>query len=229
MAMTLDQWQERLHSHFGQLAAARAYSDYRLFALEHNLSDEEFDEITELLHAELKDGWRLGRHWLVWVVYATELGYDYDGDEYWSSFEARTPGWRETITSTRRNLLRDWFVKFQTTYQGVKPSGPWAEWFSIIAWPITHAILPKYLQEQFAKSLFELRHQLAHLERISPRAVGELLARNAWDASSRFRQFLEQQELTGRLVLALLSDRSVEGQSPLYPQTLSRIVTDLEE
>ena len=174
--MRLDQWQERLQSHFTQLASARSYSDYRLSVLEHDLTDEEFDEIIDLLHAELNNAWKLGRHWLVWVVYATELGYDYDGDEYWSSFEARTPGWRESITATRRNQLRTWFEKFQITYQGVKPSGPWAEWFSIIAWPITHAILPKYLQWQFAKSLYELRHQLAHLERISVRAVGELLS-----------------------------------------------------
>jgi hypothetical protein len=229
MAMTLDQWQERLQSHFMQLASARAYSDFPLFALEHDLTDDELEEITRLLHAQLVDGWKLGRHWLVWVVYATELGYDYDGDEYWSSFEQRTPGWRQTVTSTRRDQLRTWFTKFQTTYNGVKPSGPWAEWFSIIAWPITHAILPKYLQWQFARTLYELRYQLAHLETIRPAAVGALLATNAWDSSSRFREFLEQQELTGRIVLALLSDRMLEGDSPIYPPTLERLVADLEE
>ena len=56
------------------------------------------------------------------------------------------------------------------------PPGPWAEWFSIIAWPITHAILPRYLQWQFAKTLYDLRFQLANLETLSPNAVGELLA-----------------------------------------------------
>jgi len=227
--MSLDQCQQRLESHFAQLASARSFSDFPLFALEHGLTEDEFDEIRELLHAELVEGWRMGRHWLVWVAYATELGYDYDGDEYWSSFEQRTPRWREPITSTRRNLLRTWFSKFQTTYQGVKPSGPWAEWFSIIAWPITHAILPRYLQWQFAKTLYDLRYQLAHLETLSPSAVGSLLAANAWDASSRFREFLQQQELAGRIVLALLSDRTVEGQSPIYPQTLERLVADLEQ
>ena len=73
MAMTLDQWQERLQSHFTQLASARAYSDYRLSALEHDLTDEEFDEIVDLLHVELKNAWKLAargesrfskrRHW----------------------------------------------------------------------------------------------------------------------------------------------------------------------
>ena len=229
MPIPLDKWQERLESHFAHIASVRSYSDFPLFALEHGLNDDEFEEITALLHAQLADGWKLGRHWLVWVAYATEQGYDYDGDEYWASFEQRTPRWRETITSTRRNQLRTWFSKFHATYHGVKPSGPWAEWFSIISWPITHAILPRYLQGQFAKTLYDLRHQLAHLETLSPRAVGELLAANTWDATSRFQEFLQQEELAGRIVLALLSDRTVDGQSPIYPQTLERLVTNLEE
>jgi hypothetical protein len=61
------------------------------------------------------------------------------------------------------------------------------------------------------------------------RCFGELLGANAWDASSRFREFLQQQELAGRIVLALLSDRTLEGQSPIYPQTLGRLVSDLEK
>jgi len=131
--MSLDQWQERLQSHFAQLASLRSDLDFPLFALEHGLTEDEFDEITDLLHAQLEeDGWKLVRHWLLWVVYATELGYDYDGGEFWPSFEQRTPRWREPITSTRRNQLRTWFSRFQTTYHGVKPSGEWAEHFSII-------------------------------------------------------------------------------------------------
>src|ERR1039458_10019219 len=131
MAMSLNLWQERLESHFAQLASTKSISGYPLFALEHGLTPDEFEEITSLLHAELLDGWKLGRHWLVWVAYATEQGYDYDGGEYWPSFEQRTPRWREPVTSTRRNQLRSWFSKFRATYQGVKPSGEWAEQFPI--------------------------------------------------------------------------------------------------
>ncbi|MDO8589230.1 MAG: hypothetical protein Q7T82_19560 [Armatimonadota bacterium] len=224
--MSLEEWQERLERHFTQLAAARSKSGFPLFALEHGLTEDEFEEIGKLLRSRLADGLRLGPHWLVWVVYATELGYDYDGDEYWDSFEERTPQWRERGS---RKVLRDWFSKFQATYHGVKPSGRWAGWFSIIAWPITHAILPKYLQRQFAKSLFDLRYHLSPLETLSPGAVGQLLAANAGEASSRFREFLQQAELAGRIVLALLSDRKVEGQSPIYPPTLQRLVANLEQ
>ena len=226
MPMPLEKWQERLERHFKQLASARSNSGFPLFALEHGLSEQEFEEIGALLRERLSLGLRLEPHWLLWVIYATELGYDYDGDEYWDSFEQRTPRWRDRGSRTQ---LRTWFSRFRITYHGVKPSGTWAEWFSIIAWPITHAILPKYLQWQFAKTLYDLRYRLASLEALSPQAIGQLLASNAWEASSRFREFLQQEELAGRIVLALLTDREVEGQSPIYPPTLERLASDLEQ
>lgn len=226
MELSLEQWQKRLERHFTELASARSTSEFPLFALEHGLSEEEFGQIALLLRDRLSLGLRLEPHWLLWVIYATELGYDYDGDEYWDSFEKRTRRWRERGS---RSQLRTWFSRFRTTYHGVKPSGPWADWFSIIAWPITHAILPKYLQWQFARTLYDLRYRLASLEAMSPNAVGQLLAANAWEASSRFRQFLQQEELAGRIVLALLNDRKVEGQSPIFAQTLERLVSDLEQ
>lgn len=229
MPISLDDWQELLEWHFKDLAGARAHSGFPLFAFEHGLTEENIEEIGTLLRKRLADGARLGRHWLVWVIYATELGYAYDGDEYWRSFEGLTPYWRQSATSSRRNQLREWFVKFQTEYDGVAPSGPWAEHFSIITWPITHAILPKYLQWQFARTLFSLRYQLANLDTLTPRFIGSLLVTNAWETSSRFREFSQQGELAGRIVLALLSDREIEGQSPIYPPTLDRLVVDLEQ
>jgi len=225
MPMPLEDWQRRLERHFQQLATARSNSGFPLFALEHDLTGTELEEIGTQLRERLALGLRLEPHWLLWVVYATELGYDYDGGEYWRSFEERTPRWSDKAS---RNQLREWFSRFQLTYQGVKPSGTWAGHFPIIAWPITHAILSKYLQWQFAKALYDFRYRLAGLEGMSPEAVGQLLAANAWEASSRFQEFLQQESLTGRIVLALLTDTSADGQSPIYPPTLQRLVSDLE-
>src|ERR1700691_1731478 len=155
MPMSLEEWQKRLDGHFTRLARSRLASDLPIFALEHDLTAAEFREVSTLLRERLSLGLRLESHWLLWVVYATEMGYDYDGDEYWHSFEDRTPRWRDRGS---RNQLCDWFTKFRATYHGVKPTGPWAEWFRFIAWPITHAILPKYLQLQFARALYNLRY-----------------------------------------------------------------------
>ena len=48
----------------------------------------------------------------------------------------------------------------------------WASHFNIIAWPVTHAILPRYLQRQFAKLLYELRFHLIRLSAFEPAMVG---------------------------------------------------------
>lgn len=226
MAVSLEIWQKQLEKHFSELAAVRAVSGYPLFALEHNLTKADLKEVGELLDLRLADGLRLSPHWLVWVVYATEVGYEYEGDEYWSSYEERTPHWRE---NANRSQLRDWFYKFKATYHGVEPSGPWAEWFSIIAWPITHAILPKYLQLQLVRFIYRLRYRLSSLETLSPEALGKLLAAESWDASSRLSAFLEQEELAGRIVLALLNDTTPNDHEPIYTPTLQRIVSDLEQ
>lgn len=220
----LVRWQARLEHHFGELAASRHTSAFPLFALEHGLNQDELSQISRLLHSHLAGGLGLSRCWLVWVVYAAEVGYDYAGDEYWQSFEERTPGWQ----LHHRDLLRNWFKKFQTAYHGVKPSGPWASNFPIIAWPITHAVLPKYLQYQFAYAVYQLRFSLAGLKAIDSLSVGRLMAIHAYDASTRFQQFLQQEELTGRILLGLLGLAHSNEAQPIYPPTLQRIVADLE-
>lgn len=224
MPGALDDWQERLGLHFSRLAEKRAASGFPIFALEHNLTQEELRELSALLNSYLRGTQRLATYWLLWVVYATEQGYGYDGHEYWVSFEQNTPGWRDR---ERPEGLRSYFKKFQATYNGVVPSGPWANWFRNIAWPITHAILPRYLQYQFASALYDTRYQFARMHHPTPAAAGSLLASNAWDATSRFKEFLEQEELAGRLALALLDYGNTPGQSPIYEPTLKRIVDDL--
>ena len=156
MSMPLEQWQERLEGHFTQLAASRAQFGLPLFALEHGLAEADIQELDRLLCSRMRNGRASRSLWLAWVVLATEYGYGYDGGEYWHPIEARTGRW----DPYHRRQLRVWFQTFQKSYGGVVPTGPWAEWFSIIAWPITHSILPKYLQCQLARMLYDLRYRL---------------------------------------------------------------------
>ena len=225
MAVPLDKWQERMKQHFAALADRRSSSGLPIFALEHGLTDAELGEIADQLRSRLTSGQRLMPHWLLWTIYAAEQGYTYEGDEYWQSFEELTPNW----DSTDRYRVSAWFSKFQKAYNGVVPSGPWASHFRIIAWPITHAVLPRYLQQQFARTLYELRFTLARTTSIEPMVIGALIANNVYCASTRFEQFLQQEELVGRIVLALLHQDPREGEEPLLPATLDRIVADLEE
>jgi len=216
--------QQRLEEHFGTLTRTRADSDFPIFALEHGLNETDLKQIGSMLRSSLNNRPLSSRYWLLWVVYATELGYDYEGDEYWSSFEDKTPGWEDQD----RARIRIWFHKFQTTYGGVIPSGPWAEHFTIIAWPITHAILPRRFRRQFAKLLYDLRFPLASRTNLDACPIGQLLTVHASHESKRFKVFLEQEKLTGHIVLALLGGEPAEGQL-IYPLTLKRIVADLEE
>lgn len=224
MTGPLEKWQERLEKHFESLARTRVDSGFPIFALEHGLSEAELEQFFGILRSRLRARLPLSPHWLLWVIYATERGYTYTGDEYWRSFEEQTPEWQ----FPDRNRIKPWFRKFQKAYHGVVPSGLWAEHFRIIAWPITHAILPRYLQRQFARALYDLRFCLASLATVDPRIIGRLLNVNAQYASTRFQEFLQQEELTGRIVLALLGTEPSQGKEPIYPPTLQRIVTDLE-
>ena len=225
MVRSLDDWQARVERHFQDLSVERAEFGLDVFAIEHGLVDEEIEEIAEGLRLQLKRGDRLSGHWLLWVIYSTEHGYQYKGDEYWPSFESQTPSW----DGRHRKHLSRWFSKFLRTYNGVVPSGRWANHFSIISRPITHAILPKYLQFQFAKELFHQRRSLGILMSLDPADVGRRFAGKAYHSSSRFQDFLQQEELTGRIVLGLLGEWPEEGMEPIYPPTLERIVKDLEE
>lgn len=221
--LPLDHWHERLDRQFRSLSDARG-SGLPIFALEHPLTPDEIAELSSALRKHVASGLGLGRYWLPWVVYATEIGYRYTGEEYWQSFEEQTPGWE----GHHHDSLRGCFRKFHTTYRGVEPSGPWATNFPIIAWPITHAILPKYLQYQFARAIHQNRYRLASLGELDPKTMGRLLAAYTDDTSTRFQQFLQQEELTGRILLGLLGADTDDAFGPIYPNTLKRIVEDLD-
>lgn len=229
MLASLDTLNERVERHFQSLAFFRKDSNLPVFAMEHGLPDEDLKQLQNLLPSHYKSQSLQNSDWLLWVVLATEVGYDYTGEEYWGSFEERVPGWE----NKDRYTIKSWFKKFQTTYNGVIPSGRWAKHFTIITWPITHAILPVYLQRQFARSLFHLRYSLLNINNLDTAKIGRLLAANVHMPTSRFQMFLEQEEMIGRIVLALLGEEPFKDTSGtthrIYRPTLKRIVSDLEK
>ena len=227
--MNINSLQKRVKQHFKNLANIRENSDFPVFVIEHGLCEEELEQLRSALRSHCKLHSPRTSDWLLWVIYATEVGYDYTGDEYWTSFEEQTPGWEYSY----RYKIKSWFEKFHANYNGVKPSGPWAEHFTIIAWPITHAILPVYLQHQFAKLLYDLRYHLLRIENLDARTIGRQLAANVYRPTSRFQVFLEQEEMIGRIALALLEEKISEdiseGWHLINPPTLKRIIADLDK
>jgi hypothetical protein len=219
--MKLRDWQAHLETHFSALSKQRENKNLPIFAFEHGLNEEQLRDIHNLLDSKLEMT-QARDYWLVWVVSATEFGYLYDDTDYWPTFEKRRRLW-----SGDRKLLKLWFERFQQEYRGVTPQGKWSKHFSNITWPITHAILPKYLQRELSRVLYDVRYKLAHLEKLEPRNVGDLIARA--DATKRFQGFAQQRELVGRIVLALLNDTKDEKADLqlIHPSSLERIVSDL--
>jgi hypothetical protein len=222
---SLGAFHRRLHAHFSLLRERRdAVSPGRpIFALEHGLDLEEREALATTVRMAIERGDHPRHEWMPHVIYATELGYAYTGDEYWQTFEAESPGWKDLGD---RSYIRRKFRAFADEFGGAVPSGPWAEHFSIIAWPITHAVLPTDLQRHLARLLFELRHEITLELLASPDALGCRLASRSFYTSSRFQKFAENTALLGLVASALLSDEQ-EGARGLLEGTLDRIVGDL--
>ena len=223
----LENWQQRLASHFTELRKSRGDDarEYPIFGLEHGLNSHDLEELKVAVRDYIISHRPSRRHALPWIVYSSEIGYQYSGDEYWQTFELDTPGW---IQNGNRYLLRSFYREFQREFGGVQPSGNWAEHFSIICWPITHAILPKDLQRQLARSLYDLRYAFSSDLLNSSEELGIMVAARSFNLTSRFRNFVQDTRLVGQISASLLLQDEIAGYSRMYPETLRRIREDLD-
>jgi hypothetical protein len=215
-----------LETHFGALRdeRARLAPAPPVFALEHDLPENELALLQTAVRRSVAAGAPVAqrRFWLPFVVYATEIGYGYEGDEYWDTFAYETPHWDDY----NRYWFKTWFVRFAQEFGGVEPQGAWASHFRIIAWPITHAVLPAYLQRQFAQLLFDFRTGLSLDVLRDPLVLGNQLANRANCYSDRFRIFAQNTALMGHVAAALLSGDDEESPY-LTSSTLDRVVEGL--
>ena len=210
------------------MAKNRSASGHPIFALEHGLDDTERRSLASDIRASLLIRPPSDAYWLPWIVYATEVGYTYDGEEYWQTFEETTPRWA-TCRSRPRDWLRDRFTRFQKSYHGLQPSGNWAHKCSIIAWPIQNAVLPAYLQYHLAKLLYELRYDLTPQLLTDPNALGQYLHAESTRSVKRFQELAEEHALIGTIATALLLTGKQLTNVFILPETLQRLITDLEK
>lgn len=227
MPSELQDWNARLSRHFTELHSRRReiLGGRPVFALEHGLNPSELEMLTNAVRAYIVTARPSRAHGLAWIVYAAEIGYGYSGDEYWQTFEQSTPGW---TTNGDRCWIRDCYRSFQREFGGAVPTGTWAEHFSIICWPITHAILPRDLQRQLARILYELRYSFSAELFESPSTLGEFIAARSWNASSRFQNLAQETQLIGQIAAALLLQGEFGTETLLFPPALKRISDDLE-
>lgn len=228
MAHSPTDWHRRLDRHFVELRALRdkqRSSSAPIFALEHGLSADDIRALQLSVRESIVNEAPDSADALAWVVYATELGYRYSGDEYWQTFEAETPYW---VVRGRREWVRECFARFQRKFGGAQPTGAWADHFSIICWPITHAVLPCDLQRQLAEILHQIRHSFTAELLSSPVALGQRIATRSWQATSRFQNLAQETVLVGQIAAALLLEGKSGSEGLLTPDTLRRIGADLD-
>jgi hypothetical protein len=228
--MTLNDWQQKLAAHFSQLQQFRLNcpsANPILYALEHGLDEVEVAELRQQIHAWLKYSGPAHRHFLAWAVYSAEIGYQYSGEEYWTTFCRLTPGWQDSHNN--RDHIRSAFEEFHRKFSATQPQGHWAEKFTIICWPITHAILPKDFQRELAYVLYELRGSFTPQLLHNPELLGQRIEDAASNSGSRFREFAENHVLAGQIATALLLTEEDKEKAVILPSTLVRIAGDLDQ
>ncbi len=229
--MTLNDWQSRFELHFSSLRDERGSNSARptVYALEHSLTAEEISSFVRDVRQSIRSTQRPAQgHRLVWTIYATEVGYGYSGEEYWATFANLTPKWEDS--NPNREYIRTAFKEFQNRYSGAEPRGRWAHHFSIICWPITHAILPQDLQRELAHSLYRIRYDFDSALLSDPMQLGRAIAHDAeLVAGSRFTQFAEDPLLVGQIAASLLLEESDRSRSHIVPAALIRITDDLSK
>lgn len=217
---------ESLSAHFAGLAEQRKETNSPVFALEHCLTPDGVLDLRQAIQEHLRTSSPNESDWLAWVVYATEIGYDFEGHEYWQTFEEKTPNWKNR---GERPFIRRCFRKFVKSYGGFKPSGVWADHFNIIAYPITHAILPKDFQFQFSRVLYHLRTYISPSWIETPWLLGKKISDNCFDESKRFQRFAQNFDLVGLIAREILTVGESGSDNIIIATTFSRIIADLRK
>lgn len=124
--MTLREWHEKLTAHFSNLHKRRLEKRSPVFAIEHDLSEADLNELKRAIKAHISNSKPFDADWLPWVVYAAEIGYEFDGHEYWDSFAEKTPNWK---IYGERHFIKNSFKKFVQSFGGFIPSGVWGGTF----------------------------------------------------------------------------------------------------
>lgn len=226
---TLEYLHGQLDAQFTALHKRRQQLDppAPVFALEHGLAGDDLTFLQDAVrsaHRERLLSRASERWWLPFVVHAAEVGYIYDGVEYWPIYAKATPNWLDS--GYERDRVRNWFVRFAREYGGANPQGAWAHTFRKIAWPITHAVLPRYLQVQLAEMLSDYSAGwLGLLD--DPQELGVRLHSWSWHYSDRLEKFCQNTALVGHVAVALLLSGEDETSPYIESTTLARLVESL--
>ena len=219
---------EQLSEHFETLRDGRG--ECPVYFLEHGLNPSEIEDLVGIVsssctaHAISSHVWRF--QYFPLLIVATEVGYTYrgPGKDFWPNLEQRLA---TTITFGDRRALSVLFSEAAKRFGGVaRPETPWAINFPHIAWPITHALLPREFHRLFAQTLAELPQQ--HMDVTQDDALVSAVRHAGRNyGGERFRALLADRNLVVALTRPFLG---IDADNvPLTLDALARIKHDLHK
>ena len=196
-----------------------------IFFIEHGLSVPELEQLRTVVrkaaqaHPIHTDWWI--RKPLPLIVAATEAGYRYrgTGTDFWPKLESEL---EFHLVPEARRRIRDLFAKCSSRFRGARPPvSPWTQAFSLIAWPITHALVPVEFHGQLSDALANLQSSIQDLDDDELHRAVRIAMRRP---SARFRAFLEVGSHAVPVIRALLGGKCSE----LSQSAVDRISLDLK-
>lgn len=219
---SLDPIQRHLFERFCALRDARRSA---VFFVEHGLQVDELDTLKSCVRSSLQSyplesGW-WDQHDLPLLITATEVGYRYrgSGTDFWPVLEEEL---RVELPAPSRQRIKDLFVRAAERLRGAcPPATDWAQAFHLIAWPITHALLPVEFHRPFAMTLAKLRASVGEAD--DDTLYRAVLAAAPFP-SARFTTLLRDAALIVSLTRCLLA----QGSNELSGEIIDRLSDDLE-
>ncbi|MBK9371652.1 MAG: hypothetical protein IPN01_36095 [Deltaproteobacteria bacterium] len=151
------------------------------------------------------------------------MGYTFSGDDerrYWEPLQIKLND--VALSEPCRNELANLFEGLKAQTQVSPGNSSWEQHRRRIAWPITHAVLPKELHGPLLTAML---HANVAARRPWPETLRRLQDQARGNGKARLRALLSRPVIED-IVLALREDR-VDGLG-LSPAFLSRIMRDLE-
>ena len=210
-----------LEARFTSLRDSR---DGPVFFIEHSLSEVDAANLRKTVsrvatHHPLQSSW-----WrevpLPLIVTATEVGYEYlgTGTDFWPKLESALG---ILVNPEARQSLRDLFATSSSEFRGAEPPvTPWTRAFRLIAWPITHALVPLEFRHQLSAALANLQADVQTADDDALHRAVRLAVRHP---SARFDAFLEDRSHAIPVIRALLGEPTTQ----VSQDTVTRIDLDL--
>lgn len=196
-----------------------------MFLIEHGLDAQELDELRAAVRRSLQthpieSGWWESND-LPLLVASTEVGYRYrgSGTDFWPLLDEELG---LEVPPLGRQRIKELFVRAAARLRGARPpTTAWAEAFHLIAWPITHALLPLEFHRPLAATLANLRASVADSD---DTALYRAIRVAASLPTARFATLLEDAGVVVSLTRSLLRHEGGE----LSAEIVGRLSRDLD-